>query len=82
MRRGRRQREVLPAAKQQDCIRTGDSRRRTGMQGNIDLELICFIILTLPTALAASDQDLINSIKPVFCNWVGGSSGFRVCFRQ
>jgi hypothetical protein len=62
MRRRRCQREVLPAAKQQDRIRAGDSKRRTGMQGNIDLELMRFIILTLPTALAASNQDLINSM--------------------
>ena len=62
MRRRRHQHEVLPAVKQQDRIRTGDSRQRTGMQGNIDLELMRFIILTLPTVLAVSDQDLINSM--------------------
>ena len=45
MRRGRRRCEVLPAAAQKDRIRTGDSRRRTGMQGNIDFELMSYIIL-------------------------------------
>ena len=59
---GQCRREVLPAAAQQDRICTGDSRQQTGMQGNIDFELMSYIILILPTALAVSDQDLVNSM--------------------